>query len=245
MSPYSKITLSSLAIPHPALVVPASSNGVAVALSYSKIRDTQKLRLSSSGCIRESTQLQMGRKADGKYNDLEGIDWQRVNLCPRTCSHCKCILPTKSEYKIHSPCYRNRYPHLHQVGNKQPYECKYCDKRTRTITTMLEHVRFKHMDDKTYKCNHCHRKLDMKHSLYKHLEQFHYSSNCLVRSCGHRFTSKTELRRHMEKRHPGVEVAKCDNCKRFMQTDAMRKHILTCVAVVPEDGRLQVGVIGV
>jgi predicted Rdx family selenoprotein len=43
----------------------------------------------------------------------------------------------------------------------------------------------------------------------------------------------------MRKKHPEVEVTVCDNCKKIMQSSAAAKHMMTCRAVVPQDGRIQ------
>lgn len=169
------------------------------------------------------------------YNNLKGLDWKRVDLCQLTCPSCQVSFDTQSEFGVHSPCYKQQFPLLVHEGADKRYECKDCGHRTRTITTLLDHVRSVHVQEKTFKCNHCHTCFTAKQNLFKHMQQVHYSSPCLVRGCQLRFNSRPKLITHLQELHAGVSVTECQNCRKLLQTDGMRRHILTCPGVLPND----------
>ncbi|XP_068187446.1 histone H4 transcription factor [Antennarius striatus] len=145
-----------------------------------------------------------------RQNDMEGQRFQ--------CSHCSKRFATERLLRDHM---RTHVSH---------YKCPLCDMTCPSPSSLRNHIKFRHSNEKPYSCEYCEYRCKNMIDLRKHLDT-HSSDpafHCDVPGCS--FTSRAlgTMKLHQKREHEGNFVARykchvCDKC--FTRGNSLTVHL--------------------
>ncbi|MCF7799785.1 C2H2-type zinc finger protein [Candidatus Babeliales bacterium] len=92
-----------------------------------------------------------------------------------------------------------------------------CGKIYTKLSSVKDHIRARHTNDKSYECSVCHKKFARKNVLTMHMQIHLKKKNHKCKICGHRFIKKSVLVEHMVT-HTGRKDFVCKICGRSYTT---------------------------
>ena len=119
----------------------------------------------------------------------------------------------------------------HMRSHINHYKCPHCDMTKPTPSTLERHIRYKHMDEKPFKCNFCEYAAkdppDLNGHMKVHYEDMEYK--CNEPGCNYKCRAEKTLKIHFLKKHKNTPVNNyaCHLCdKRFNRGNNLTKHLM-------------------
>ncbi|XP_032867308.2 histone H4 transcription factor-like [Tyto alba] len=106
----------------------------------------------------------------------------------------------------------------HMRGHDNQVACALCDMVCTSVSSLKAHIRFRHCDERPFRCHLCDRGFKNAYDLHKHVETHNDSDaySCDAEGCG--FTSRTlqTLRQHYKRAHVSGGILKyaCHICQK-------------------------------
>ncbi|XP_044268705.1 histone H4 transcription factor-like isoform X2 [Tribolium madens] len=140
-----------------------------------------------------------------------------INLQSYLCSQCSKYFPSERLLRDHMRLHINQY------------KCSMCEMTCPKPSILAKHIRYKHLSEKPYKCNHCDYACVSKHNLDFHLKTHDPDSQLKCTDCDFECRSSFGLDRHYQKAHgkDWNNVYECHNCKKqFIRGGFLTKHLM-------------------
>ncbi|XP_059487415.1 histone H4 transcription factor-like [Neocloeon triangulifer] len=136
---------------------------------------------------------------------------------PHVCPHCKRGYPSQSLLQKHIFNHMNKY------------KCPFCEYLSSYPSRIAEHIIFRHLPDRCFKCEFCTFSAKTKASLRRHLDiHFTYAVNhCKIDDCEFSCRSSHAMKTHKAKKHNIGVIIKygCHICdKKFNRKKTLIKH---------------------
>ncbi|XP_063901378.1 histone H4 transcription factor-like isoform X2 [Zophobas morio] len=140
-----------------------------------------------------------------------------INLQSYLCSQCSKYFPSERLLRDHMRLHINHY------------KCSMCEMTCPKPSILAKHIRYKHLNEKPYKCTQCNYRCVSKHNLDIHIKKHNPDSEFKCSDCDYTCRSLFGLDRHYQKNH-GKEwnsVYECHNCKKqFIRGGFLTKHLM-------------------
>ncbi|XP_049764763.1 histone H4 transcription factor [Schistocerca cancellata] len=134
------------------------------------------------------------------------------------CSHCNKLFPSE------------RLFHEHVRHRVNFHKCRFCDMTCPTPSALVLHVRFRHLDERLFKCVYCDSRAKTLADIRVHMHT-HFSGNlyhCSVEGCNVSCRSRVGMKKHIARVHEGQHepLYCCHLCDRQYQRGAsLTKHV--------------------
>ena len=119
----------------------------------------------------------------------------------------------------------------HMRSHINHYKCPHCDMTKPTPSTLARHVRYKHDEEKPFKCSYCEyagkNQQDLNGHMKVHYEDMEYK--CTEANCNYKCRASMTLKKHIMKRHQNLSANNyaCHLCvKRFNRGNNLTKHLM-------------------
>ncbi|XP_055691357.1 zinc finger protein 253-like [Lutzomyia longipalpis] len=166
-------------------------------------------------------------KKKKKVADVDNATTDELPKNPKTCTHCKLILPSKYKLRIHV-----RTEHAEELkkakerkANKAPRKCPYCPKEWKGKRSYERHIAM-HTDKKEAICDVCGKGFRTAFSMSKHM-LIHTGEKpykCDYPKCERVFRNQNCLSIH-KRCHTGERPYACEYCgKGFTDKSTLRVH---------------------
>ncbi|KAL7643321.1 UNVERIFIED_CONTAM: hypothetical protein RMT77_006613 [Armadillidium vulgare] len=134
------------------------------------------------------------------------------------CSHCKCKFATERLLKDHVRRHVNHY------------KCPHCEMTCTTKATMEAHIKYRHTNNKPFKCPECNKRFKLQYDVVKHLPTHSVEPSyvCVYPDCTYSCRSYTAYRIHMKRVHEvgNLNVYLCHMCdERFPLGFKLTQHL--------------------
>lgn len=134
------------------------------------------------------------------------------------CDYCLSFHPTERILRKHMS------QHIHH------YKCPFCNMTCNTPSVLCKHIRYRHLDYKSFKCSlcdfMCKSKTDLQCHLLTHVTGFH---TCQEPDCNYTTSSQLAMKRHIEAMHvPGKQQGPfcCHICnQKFTRGSLLTRHL--------------------
>ena len=153
-------------------------------------------------------------------NELEGIDWERINLKKRKCGNCNKCFDTEVDLRVHNPCFHKSG--FYDATRSKPCQCPKCDFACGTVNHLTQHAH-RHYQ-KTFQCLHCSIQMSRRDTLFSHLKTVHYKSRCIITNCKQEFQSKQQLKKHVLEIHT-KSTTDCVTCGHVVLQTSLEAHV--------------------
>ncbi|XP_044726763.1 zinc finger protein 595-like [Chrysoperla carnea] len=117
--------------------------------------------------------------------------------------------------------------HIREVHDQiRPHHCTYCNRRFTKPSILRQHIREKHMGQKSYKlCSVCGKTVQTAQALQDHMRSHTGEKPFECSECGKKFRSQKYLHGHMLI-HTGIRAHICSYCKKgFKTSTTLKRHV--------------------
>ena len=148
--------------------------------------------------------------------------------------HCKRQHVTKTQNYECTNCGKKfaleRLLRDHMRSHINHYKCPHCDMTCPTPSSLNNHIRYKHIDEKPFACDLCEYKGKTPGDLKGHI-RIHYTEEalkCTEAGCDFTCRAQSTLKSHYLKKHTGSEAQYvCHLCdKRYNRGASLTKHLI-------------------
>ncbi|RZF45686.1 hypothetical protein LSTR_LSTR013265 [Laodelphax striatellus] len=202
-------------------------------------------RLEHSRCLWKDCQTDFPNESKLKEH-LRVHTTEKVCACPqcgalfasntKLLDHCTRQLPLELQGFQCSHC-RKHYPSErilrdHMRSHIKRFKCLYCDMTCATHTTLVTHMRVRHIRHKPFRCRHCSFRCESKPDLLNHSQKHEMRDRyiCEQPDCDFTCRSNQTLKIHFLKEHEGIaypyNIYECHECgKQYSRGTYLTTHL--------------------